>query len=59
MDNQLIGVIFIIIGIGVLLLVIYKPPKSEYPGMPTLQGIMSFIIFIIMGVLLLMGKIKF
>jgi hypothetical protein len=59
MNDQLIGVLFIIIGIGLLLLLIYIRPKSEYPGMPTLQGIMSFIIFIIMGVLLIMGKIKF
>ena len=58
MDDRSIGVIFLCIGICSLLLLIYKKPKSELPGLPTFQGIVAFIFFIIMGILLLIGKIK-
>jgi len=58
MDDRLIGVIFLCIGICSLLLLIYKKPKSELPGLPTYQGVVGGIGFIIMGILLLIGKIK-
>ncbi len=58
MNDILIGFLFLCIGIIVIIILIFRPPKSEFPGMPTLQGIIGGVGAIIMGILLIIGKMK-
>lgn len=58
MNDVLIGILLLFISISAIILLIKRPPKSEYPGMPTLSIVLGSIIFIIMGILLIIGKIK-